>query len=82
MALSPGSGNFRTKIGTARTFGVIETRQGKDKLTDLGFSIVDEDRPASRHRGTCADTSGAGHPSNRGATRCVAAGRHPSEERR
>lgn len=47
MSLSPGSGNFRTKIGTAKTFGVIETQQGKYKLTDLGFSIVDKDRAAS-----------------------------------
>jgi hypothetical protein len=42
-----GSGNFRTKIGTAKTFSVIETQQGKYKLTDLGFSIVDKDRAAS-----------------------------------
>lgn len=38
------SGNFRMKVATARTFGLIETVQGKYKLTDLGFEIVDKQR--------------------------------------
>ena len=41
---APTSGNFRLKIATARTFGVIETKQGKYQLTDLGFAIVEKGR--------------------------------------
>lgn len=41
---APTSGNFRLKIATARTFGIIETKQGKYELTDLGFAIVDKNR--------------------------------------
>lgn len=47
LGQSPASGNFRVKVGTAKTFGVIETVQGKYKLTELGFSIVDKSRAAS-----------------------------------
>ena len=41
---APTSGNFRLKIATARTFGLIETVQGKYQLTDLGFAIIDKGR--------------------------------------
>lgn len=44
MKQTPTSGAFRTKIATARIFGVIETVQGKYQLTDLGFAIADKDR--------------------------------------
>lgn len=44
MRHSPSSGSFRTKIATARTFGLIETVQGKYQLTDLGFAITDSSR--------------------------------------
>jgi hypothetical protein len=44
MKQTPTSGAFRTKIATARTFGVIETVQGKYQLTDLGFAIADKER--------------------------------------
>jgi hypothetical protein len=44
MKQTPSSGSFRTKIATARIFGVIETVQGKYQLTDLGFAIVDSKR--------------------------------------
>lgn len=44
MGQAPTSGNFRQKIATARTFGLIETVQGKYQLTDLGFAIVDSTR--------------------------------------
>jgi hypothetical protein len=44
MKSSPTSGSFRMKIATARTFGLIETVQGKYQLTDLGFAIVDAGR--------------------------------------
>lgn len=47
MGLSPGSGNFRTKVTTAKTFGVIDSQQGKYKLTEVGFAVVDKDRAAS-----------------------------------
>jgi hypothetical protein len=41
MGLVPGAGGFKTKIATARTFGVIETIRGQYHLTDLGFGITD-----------------------------------------
>lgn len=44
MNQTPSSGNFRLKIATARTFGVIETIQGKYQLTELGFAITDPQR--------------------------------------
>lgn len=47
MQQSPTSGSFRTKIATARIFGVIETVQGRYQLTDLGFAITDSGRQRS-----------------------------------
>jgi hypothetical protein len=47
MGQAPTSGNFRTKIATARIFGLIETVQGKYQLTDLGFGILDKGRAAA-----------------------------------
>ncbi|MET0606310.1 MAG: hypothetical protein ABWZ80_07620 [Beijerinckiaceae bacterium] len=44
MKQVPTSGAFRTKIATARTFGLIETVQGKYQLTSLGFAITDSGR--------------------------------------
>ncbi|MBZ9922110.1 hypothetical protein FJ942_09735 [Mesorhizobium sp. B2-4-2] len=44
MKQAPSSGNFRLKIATARTFGIIETVGGKYQLTELGFAIVDPKR--------------------------------------
>lgn len=44
MNQAPSSGNFRLKIATARTFGIIETVGGKYQLTELGFAIVDPKR--------------------------------------
>lgn len=43
MNLAVGSGNFVTKIGTARMFGLVANVGGKYELTNLGFSIVDTD---------------------------------------
>jgi hypothetical protein len=43
MGQSVDSGSFITKIATARLFGLIAYVQGKYKLTDLGFAIVDGD---------------------------------------
>ena len=40
----PTGGNFRMKVATAKLFGVIETVQGRYKLTDLGYEIVDAAR--------------------------------------
>lgn len=40
----PTSGNFRGKVATARTFGVIVTVAGKYQLTDIGFAIADAKR--------------------------------------
>lgn len=44
MKQAPTSGSFRMKIATARTFGLIETVQGKYQLTDIGFAILDGSR--------------------------------------
>jgi hypothetical protein len=41
MKQVPSSGAFRLKIATARTFGLMETVQGKYQLTPLGFAITD-----------------------------------------
>jgi hypothetical protein len=48
MKLSVNSGNFVTKVATARLFGVIAHTQGKYELTNLGFSIVDTDENRQR----------------------------------
>jgi hypothetical protein len=42
---SPKSGSFRTKIATARTFGVTSATRGSISLTDLGRKLID---PQSR----------------------------------
>lgn len=39
--LSQKSSGYRTKLSAARLFGVIETDNGKHRLTDLGKRIVD-----------------------------------------
>jgi hypothetical protein len=44
LGQEPTSGNFRQKIAAARTFGIIETVQGRYQLTDLGFAITDKGR--------------------------------------
>lgn len=44
LGQEPTSGNFRMKVATARTFGVIQTVQGRYQLTDLGFAIADKQR--------------------------------------
>jgi hypothetical protein len=43
MGLVAGSGNFVTKVATARTFGLVALLGGKYELTNLGFSILDQD---------------------------------------
>ena len=48
MNLSAGSGNFVTKVATARAFGLIATVGGKYELTNLGFAIVDKDEKRQR----------------------------------
>jgi hypothetical protein len=48
MKLAAGSGNFVLRIGTARQFGLIENKDGKYQLTQLGFSIVDTDEKRER----------------------------------
>jgi hypothetical protein len=40
------SGSFRTKVATARIFGVIEVRSGHARLTPLGHRLVDSDQAA------------------------------------
>lgn len=42
MGHVPTSGGFKTKIATARIFGVIETVRGQYHLTDLGFGLTDK----------------------------------------
>jgi hypothetical protein len=48
LGQNPSTGSFNLKVGAARMFGVIETVQGKYQLTQLGFSIADNDE--TRHR--------------------------------
>ena len=49
MSTTTGSGTFRSKLGTARTFGVLEGTRGRAKLTNLGKRIVDPaTMPAAR----------------------------------
>ena len=48
LVLSAGSGNFVTKVATARMFGLVGFAQGKYELTDLGFSILDSDEKRQR----------------------------------
>lgn len=48
MKLAAGSGNFVLRISTARQFGLIENKDGKYQLTDLAFSIVDNDEKRVR----------------------------------
>jgi len=43
MNLVANSGNFVTKVATARLFGLVALNAGKYELTDLGFSILDSD---------------------------------------
>lgn len=42
MGQSPLSGAFIMKLSAARQFGLVDLVDGKFKLTDLGFSIVDK----------------------------------------
>jgi len=42
MGQSPLSGAFIMKLSAARQFGLVDFVDGKFKLTDLGFSIVDK----------------------------------------
>lgn len=44
LKLSSNSSGFRTRIATAKTFGLIQSPRGSDNitLTDLGLKIVDE----------------------------------------
>jgi hypothetical protein len=42
MGQSPLSGAFIMKLSAARQFGLVDYVDGKFKLTDLGFSIVDK----------------------------------------
>lgn len=44
MNQAPAGGGFNTKVSTARTFGVVETVQGKYQLTEVGFEIADPSR--------------------------------------
>jgi hypothetical protein len=42
LGQSPASGSFIIKISSARQFGLVDARDGKFQLTDLGFSILDK----------------------------------------
>lgn len=48
MGLAIGSGNFVTKVATARIFGLITYTQGRYELTDLGFEICESDEKRQR----------------------------------
>lgn len=43
MGSSPTSGNFVTKIASARAFGLVSFENSKYELTDTGFNILDSD---------------------------------------
>ncbi len=44
MHQTTSSGGFRTRLSTSRIFGLIETEQGKIKLTSLGRQVVDREQ--------------------------------------
>jgi hypothetical protein len=48
MGQSPLSGAFIMKLSAARQFGLVDFADGKFKLTDLGFSIVDKSESRER----------------------------------
>jgi hypothetical protein len=41
MGQTASSGTFRTRVGAARSFGLIETNQGRASLTQLGRDALD-----------------------------------------
>ena len=43
LGVSPGSGSFALKLGAARMFGLVETVDGKQQLTDLGLMALSSD---------------------------------------
>jgi len=49
MHHTPSSGAFGIKLASARMFGLIDNVQGKNVLTQLGFSILDSDDTRARH---------------------------------
>jgi hypothetical protein len=44
MKTTVNNGGFINKLAAARLFGLLESREGKHQLTQVGFSIVDPDR--------------------------------------
>ncbi len=48
LDLKPGSGNFLVKVAAARIFGFLIQAEGKYKLTNLGFSVIDKDDKRQR----------------------------------
>ncbi len=48
LGQSPLSGAFIMKLSAARQFGLVDYVDGKFKLTDLGFSIVDKNETRER----------------------------------
>lgn len=48
MNLVAGGGNFVLRVATARLFGLIDYTGGKYALTNIGFSIVDQDEKRQR----------------------------------
>jgi hypothetical protein len=42
LGQSPASGSFIIKVSSAKQFGLVDSRDGKFQLTDLGFSILDK----------------------------------------
>jgi hypothetical protein len=47
MNQSPVGGSFRSSVGAAKTFGLIETGPGKITITDLGLRALDPSRRAA-----------------------------------
>jgi len=48
MKLQVGSGNFVTKVATARIFGLVTYVQSKYELSNIGFAILDSDEKRQR----------------------------------
>lgn len=42
LGQSPASGSFIIKVSSAKQFGLVDSRDGKFQLSDLGFSILDK----------------------------------------
>jgi hypothetical protein len=52
MGQTASGGTFRTRLGAAKMFGLIETGQGRAALTQLGRDVIDSSGNAHASRVT------------------------------